>query len=66
MKSSPLRNIIILLIITALIAAIYSIWLTGQTTITDITISELVSEIETGKVQEITVKSNRLDITLDD
>ena len=66
MKNSPLKNILILLLITAIFAAIYSIWLSGQTAIEDISISELVQEVADGKVENITIKNNRLDITLKD
>ncbi|MFA4930564.1 MAG: ATP-dependent zinc metalloprotease FtsH [Patescibacteria group bacterium] len=66
MKNSPLKNIIILLVITAIIAGIYSIWSTNQTTITNITISELVTEVKNNQVQKITVKNNQLDIDLND
>ncbi len=64
MKNSPLKNILILVIVTAIIAAIFSIWSTNQATVEDITISQLAEEVANKEVKNIEVKNNRLNIEL--
>lgn len=66
MKSSPLRNILILVLLTAIFAVVFTFWSNAQAEITDITISELASEVSQGQVEEITIKNNQLDVTLKD
>jgi len=66
MKSSPLKNIIILVLITAIFAVIFTIWNNSQVEIKDITISELTEEVGQAKVDKITIKNNQLDIELKD
>ncbi|MFZ5391607.1 MAG: ATP-dependent zinc metalloprotease FtsH [Patescibacteria group bacterium] len=66
MKSSPLKNLLILILVTAILAVVYSFWAGSRQPITDITISELVQEIKDKKVKEVIIKGNRLDITLND
>jgi len=66
MKSSPLRNILILVLLTAIFAVVFTYWSNTQAEITDVTISELAEEVTNEQVEEITIKNNQLDITLND
>ena len=66
MKNSPLKNILILVVVTAIIAAVFSIWSSKQVTVEDITISQLAEEVTNNEVSSIDIKNNRLDITLND
>jgi cell division protease FtsH len=66
MKNSPLKNIIILVLVTAVIAGIFSFWNSNQKQIEDVSISKLATEVGQDQVEKIQVKNNRLDITLKD
>ncbi len=66
MKSSPLKNLLILILVTAVLAIAYSFWVGGRQEVKDVTISELVQEVKDKKVQEIVVKGNKLEVNLAD
>lgn len=66
MKSSPLKNLLILILVTAVLAVIYSFWAGTRQPVKDVTISELVQEVKDKQIKEIVIKGNRLDITLND
>lgn len=66
MKNSPLKNFLILVLVIAVLAGLYTIWNGTQNTIKDITISDLVKEVQDNSVQQIIVRNNRLDIILKD
>ncbi|MBI2462734.1 MAG: ATP-dependent metallopeptidase FtsH/Yme1/Tma family protein [Candidatus Spechtbacteria bacterium] len=64
--SSLLKNIILVIIVFLFITGIFTLWYSPLQKTKDITLSNLVTEINEGKVQSITVNGNELSITLKD
>ena len=61
-----LKNIAIVVVIFLIVSAVFSIFITKQAEVKTISISQLVSNIDQGKVKQIIATDNKLNITFTD
>ena len=61
-----LKNIAIVVVIFLIVSAVFSLFVTKQAEVKTISISQLVSDIDQGKVKQIVATDNKLNITFTD